>query len=373
MHLTCHSRLGNGWGASPSFHQHPIIAFIESQRIARGFAVFGIKNARRSARQDEFVVGGGVEKLIALGVASGFLNHDVAFCNDVVELALTFERLASGFLVAGDEEGVEMIGGNGGVSSAGGDSAFEVGAMLVVGVSETERSDGNRGHVSLGVGLHKDGGNGLAVALSGYGAVVAVELDGWSLHDVGVLPDAGVAGVGGDGGGAVRGHGARGDVNRGRRGEQGAAGLFAQIAVSALDVAFGDEVAGSAVHADSSRAGGERLVGDARRAGELQYVVGGCVAGAVGAGQVLAVVVGETSLLDDGVDPAGGAKGRINGLAGAGTVGLARSAADDAGVGRAMHGGQAAAIVKLGEQSLGGHDGTRAIVGGGENCDLAAS
>src|ERR1700685_1418378 len=50
MHLSCHLSPGDRRGGFSPFHQHPIIASKESQRIARNFAPFGIKNAGRFTR-----------------------------------------------------------------------------------------------------------------------------------------------------------------------------------------------------------------------------------------------------------------------------------------------------------------------------------
>ena len=63
----------------------------ESQRIAPGFAPFGIKNARSSAAQDELVVRHRVSKQVANRFSARFLNNNVAFRNkpaDAVSVAI---------------------------------------------------------------------------------------------------------------------------------------------------------------------------------------------------------------------------------------------------------------------------------------------
>ena len=49
LHLTYHSRLGDGRRPAVTVNDDPIIVPIQSQRNPGNLAVFGIKNARRSA------------------------------------------------------------------------------------------------------------------------------------------------------------------------------------------------------------------------------------------------------------------------------------------------------------------------------------
>ena len=69
--LSGHSGLSYHRSTCLAFYEHPIIGPEESQRNAGNLALFGIKNARRSAGQDDFVVGGGVSEAITGGVTSG--------------------------------------------------------------------------------------------------------------------------------------------------------------------------------------------------------------------------------------------------------------------------------------------------------------
>ena len=174
--------------------------------------------------------------------------------------------------------------------------------------------------------LHRLGGS----ALGSDESAVAVELDRRRFDDVGVLPEARVPGVKSNAGRVVGSHAVSGDMNRRRRGQQGAVRLLLQFAVGALDVALGEGVAGGAVDADGVGGSRHAAVGHARIAGEHEHLVGGRVAGGVCPGLhalvgILAIGVGDVALLGDGVDAALGKKSGIHGFAGADAVGLAGS------------------------------------------------
>ena len=89
LHLTYHSRLGNGRRTAVAFNDDPIIASIQSQRNPGNLAMFGIKNARRSAGEDELVVGGGVDQGFAGAPAVGFGDDDGAGGDDFLQAAGT--------------------------------------------------------------------------------------------------------------------------------------------------------------------------------------------------------------------------------------------------------------------------------------------
>jgi hypothetical protein len=76
-----------------AFYEHPIIAPKESQRNPGNLALFGIKNARRSAGEDKFIFGGGVDQLLSIGVPVRFLDENIAFGDHSVELAGTCKGL----------------------------------------------------------------------------------------------------------------------------------------------------------------------------------------------------------------------------------------------------------------------------------------
>src|SRR5580704_12415335 len=104
--------------------------------------MFGIKNARRSAGQDEFVVRSGVSKEIAGGAAVGLSDHDLFLGNDLVEFSGSGKRMVG---TAGFEKCVHLLGGDGDVGFFGRDIAVEVRLAFVVGVGEASGGDGNRG------------------------------------------------------------------------------------------------------------------------------------------------------------------------------------------------------------------------------------
>ena len=88
-------------------------------------------------------------------------------------------------------------------------------------------------------------------------------------------------------------------------------GLRFQITVGALDVTFGEGIARGAVQAHGPRGSGHAAVNHPRRTGEYQHLVGGSVAAASRPGFAFAVLVGDVSLLHDGIDAAAGMKRRI--------------------------------------------------------------
>src|SRR5271155_5861748 len=85
MHLTCHSRLGDGGGRIASFHENPIIVSKKSQRNPSNIAPFGIKNAGRTAGKNKFVIGGRINQPIPARVTVRLGDLDLLFGNDFVE------------------------------------------------------------------------------------------------------------------------------------------------------------------------------------------------------------------------------------------------------------------------------------------------
>ena len=62
--------------------------------------MFGIKNARRSAGQDELLFGGCVDQLLTFGASVGFGDDDVVLGHEMVELSGSRYGLVRGRLVA---------------------------------------------------------------------------------------------------------------------------------------------------------------------------------------------------------------------------------------------------------------------------------
>jgi hypothetical protein len=87
LFLFGHSRLSYHRSTLFAFYEHPIIASEESQRNPGNLALFGIKNARRSAREYKLVVGSGIDELLAVGSAVGLLDDYIVLSNHVIELA----------------------------------------------------------------------------------------------------------------------------------------------------------------------------------------------------------------------------------------------------------------------------------------------
>jgi len=81
-----HSRRCNHRSACSAFYEHPIIASKESQRNPGNLALFGIKNARQTTCQYEFILRRGVSKSLALGLTVGFLNYHIALRHHVIDL-----------------------------------------------------------------------------------------------------------------------------------------------------------------------------------------------------------------------------------------------------------------------------------------------
>src|SRR5580700_6173021 len=129
-HLSCHSRLCYHRSTCFAFYEHPIIAPEESQRNASNPALFGIKNARRSASQYKPVVGDGINQLLSGGSPRGLLDDHVVQGNHVVELSGTCKRLTIRGLTTSQEIGVGGLGGGSKVRSPGNDSAFVVNSAL---------------------------------------------------------------------------------------------------------------------------------------------------------------------------------------------------------------------------------------------------
>jgi hypothetical protein len=88
-----HSRLSYHRTISFAFYQHPIIAPKESQRNPGNLALFGIKNARRSARKHELVLSSRVNQPLAFRTTARLLDDYVPLGNHVVELPRSGKRL----------------------------------------------------------------------------------------------------------------------------------------------------------------------------------------------------------------------------------------------------------------------------------------
>jgi hypothetical protein len=71
----------------------------QSQRNPGNLAVFGIKNARRTAAQHKLVVGGGVNQLIADGPTTRLGDDYLLSGNDVIDLACSCKWLIRECLV----------------------------------------------------------------------------------------------------------------------------------------------------------------------------------------------------------------------------------------------------------------------------------
>jgi hypothetical protein len=87
LFLFGHSRLSYHRSTCFAFYEHPIIAPKESQRNPGNLATFGIKNARRSAGEDELVVCGRVNQGLAFGSPGRLLDDYVAPGHQAIKLA----------------------------------------------------------------------------------------------------------------------------------------------------------------------------------------------------------------------------------------------------------------------------------------------
>src|SRR5689334_15588936 len=101
-----------GLGGFSTTYEHPTIVGKKSQRIARDFAPFGIKNARtmaRSTRQDHFLVRHDIYKLIARGLATGLINLDISLSHNTFQLA---GACVSGLFALGKQDHIDMVAGD---------------------------------------------------------------------------------------------------------------------------------------------------------------------------------------------------------------------------------------------------------------------
>src|SRR5277367_897656 len=104
--------------------------------------MFGIKNARRSADQDEFVVGGGVSKEIAGGTTVGLGDDNLLVGHNLFQFSRSGKRLAGA--TAGFEKCVHLSSRDGDVGSLGHNIALELCSALAVGVGEASGGDRDR-------------------------------------------------------------------------------------------------------------------------------------------------------------------------------------------------------------------------------------
>ena len=344
--------------------------------------MFGIKNARRSAGQDKLVLGCGVNQLIA-GRLSAWLGDDyLIFGDDVIDLScstpipavipeLLAQQIDLRSLIPRLEEHIHLSRDHCEVGSFGLHSFVKMGFAFAVGVAEARGCDLYRRDFSTLFRLNQHGGNRLCRrSPRDYRTAVAIELDCRGLDDVGILPKAGISGVESNRRSAMGGHGSRGHMDRIGGSQKGAAGLRFQVAVGALDVAVGEGVAGCPVHAHAPRRGGHASIDDSGGNAENQDLVGGSVGGTSTPGLTLAILVGNASLLHDGINAAAGMKRCVQHGAGADAVRLARGLRHDASVGRAMHSGQLPEVVEAGLKLASrnqGLPGRRVRLGGGRS------
>ena len=226
--------------------------------------MFGIKNARRSACQDELVVGRRVYQSFSVCQTGRLLDDNITLSDDLFQTSGSCNRLTRGCLSPRKKKSVHLLAGDGQVCSLGRHPAIKVNSPLRIGISEPRRGDNDRSSFAGFIDLHKHCRNRLPVPLCCQRPPVAVELDARGLDDIGVLPEAGSPRVNRHRGSAMCRHAAAGDVNGIRRGKQSAVGLLFKLAVSALDVTVRQRVAGGSIEAHGARRRGHARFDDPR-------------------------------------------------------------------------------------------------------------
>src|SRR5208282_6415290 len=280
VHLSCHLRPRDRRGRFPSIHEHPIIVSVESQRIAGGFALFGIKNARRSARlspqwsarQHEPVVCRRVYQSLPGRMPRRLRYHHTVFRDDSVDLPWPcwVRRYSCFRLTPRQQKYRHLLSRHDRVLLLRGHSTVQKNSSLRVGVVQACRCNVDRRDLPRLIYLHQHGQNRLRWILCGSGALprsdgakprphidlpvskpmsknrptVVIKLQHRSLHYICVLPQAGIARVYRNRRRTIGGHGVAGYVNGVGGSQHGAVRLRLQIGVRALDVAFGKGVAG---------------------------------------------------------------------------------------------------------------------------------
>ena len=114
--------------------------------------------------------------------------------------------------------------------------------------------------------------------------------------------------------------------------------LGLQVAVGAFDVAVCEGIAGGPVHAHGVRSSGHAAIDDLRGAGQNQNLVRWCISGAPTPGPALAILVGDISLLRDGINTAAWMKRGVQHIAGTDPVRLAGGLRHDVSFRRPMDG-----------------------------------
>src|SRR6185312_17534690 len=100
-----------GCGSFSATYEHPITLGIESQRIARNLAVFGIKNARAMSRrtgQHKFLLCGRIYQLISLSLSAGLLNVNISLGDNTIQLVSTLIR---GLAPSSQQENLDIVRG----------------------------------------------------------------------------------------------------------------------------------------------------------------------------------------------------------------------------------------------------------------------
>ena len=217
--------------------------------------MFGIKNARRTAGQDEFVVRRRCKPGCSpLARRFGWVITTCSWATILSSFPAPDERLAGA--AARLQKRVHLVGGDRDVCSFGHDVAFEMGLALVVGISEASGSDGNRSRF-VGVIFRRDrrfepGPSrrvlGRSRSNGNHGTVVAVEFDRLALRRHSHPATAGPL--------RYRERSPKCDARVMERAvtwmgldedEQRSVGLRLQVAVGDFDLAFGKCVSGSAI------------------------------------------------------------------------------------------------------------------------------
>src|SRR5439155_21888219 len=106
--------------------------------------------------------------------ASALLNGDIPFCHNAFQLSLGLCGHILGILSAWDQESVQVVGGDRRIRTSSGYAAFEMGTVLIVGISEPGRGDGDGSRFAVFSHLNQHSGNRLPAPFGHNGAVVAV-------------------------------------------------------------------------------------------------------------------------------------------------------------------------------------------------------
>src|SRR5262249_10783385 len=168
--------------------------------------------------------------------------------------------------------------------------------------------------------------------------MIAVKLNGGSLNNVGVLPQAGIACVSSGGWRPCGLHAARRHMYWRSGCQQRSLRLGLQIAISALHVAFGQTFAGRPREAHYFCGSQHSARGYSRRLSQREQLFGRDVPSSSTPGSLFAVCELEVSLLDERLDSPPWLKSRIALFAAADAFVLTRSPRNNSRVRRPMHG-----------------------------------